>query len=121
MESSISRSAVAADTRRFRHCAKIDDAESRGIGRRSMDCLRASEEEWRWLQKAANALQKLEIGSSAIVLFFSPNCISISSLYLSFRISESNSKMAGYLIINSYLFNLLYVILSPSACSSVDR
>lgn len=28
MESSISRSAVAADTRRFRHCVKIDDAES---------------------------------------------------------------------------------------------
>lgn len=28
MESSISRSAVAVDTRRLRHCMKIDDAES---------------------------------------------------------------------------------------------
>ena len=28
MESSMSRSALAVDTRRFRHCTKVDDAES---------------------------------------------------------------------------------------------
>lgn len=37
-----------------------------------MDCLSASEEEWRWLQNDANALQKLEIGSSDIIVFVLP-------------------------------------------------
>lgn len=37
------------------------------MGRRSRDCLRASQLEWRWLQNEAKELQKLEIGSFDMV------------------------------------------------------
>ena len=83
----------------------------RGMGRRSMDCLRASQLDWRWLQKLPTLLLNSDIVSSislshsVSIFFFTSICF---PAFVSFKIKPNKPGLSGWKCLDWVFFGWFY-------------